>query len=235
MLTYSADHVLPIRLGTSYCYFIPSRRGSILVDAGIINRHQHLQSVLTVHEHDIRDIRYIILTHTHHDHVGSLAEIVRMSGAKVIVHKNEADFLARGRTPLPKGTLAGTRLMVRLGKLLRIGSYPAVQPDFLLNDQLQLSEFGYPLHVFATPGHTNGSISIILDREIALVGDTMFNISPETVYPPFANDEAELMRSWSKLLETPCHTFYPGHGRPIDRTKLERSYEKAIKKIKKRG
>jgi len=224
--------VIPIKLGTSHCYFLPSQNGAVLIDAGNAKKEHHLKSVLTVFEHDISDIQYIILTHTHHDHVGSLAEIKKSAGAKVIVHKDEAEYLKKGRTPLPKGTMLSTKIKVRLGKMLRIGAYPAIEPDFIITDELTLGEFGYVLKVFSTPGHTAGSLSITVDDEFAMVGDTMFNIRPDTVYPPFANDQAALLSSWNRLLETNCQIFYPSHGKPIERAKLEKSYEKAVRKIK---
>ena len=185
------QRVIPIRLGSSHCYYLPSPKGGVLVDAGNHKKLNHLKSVLTVYEHDIRDIQYIIVTHTHHDHVGSLADVKNSSGAKVIVHKSEAEFLRKGRTPLPRGTMLWTKAMVSIGKMIRVGDYPVLEPDFVISDELQLSEFGYDLQVVSTPGHTSGSMTVIVDDELAFVGDTMFNIRHETVFPPFANDEEE--------------------------------------------
>lgn len=231
-MNFDLKRVIPIRLGSSYCYYLDLFNGGILIDAGNHNKHHHLQSVLLAHEHDIRDIRYIILTHTHHDHVGSLADIKKIADAKVFVHKAEAAFLKKGRTPLPKGTLFWTKMMVRIGTLARVGSYPVVEPDFEITDELRLGEFDIDLKIISTPGHTAGSMSVILNDDIAFVGDTMFNIRHETVYPPFANNQAELLSSWNRLLATPCRLFYPGHGRTIKREKLEHSYQKALDKIK---
>jgi hydroxyacylglutathione hydrolase len=227
-----SNRIIPIRLGSSYCFYLPSPDGAVLIDAGGLNKKHHLKSVLTVHEHDIQDIEYIIITHTHHDHVGSLAEIKQSAGAKVFVHKEESAFLKRGRTPLPNGTMLWTKIMVSIGKMFRIGSYPPVEADFVISDELQLREFDYSLSIISTPGHTAGSLTIIVDDEFAFVGDTMFNIRPDTVYPPFANDEVALLDSWSRLLKTGCRLFYPGHGKPIERAKLEKSYEKAVQRIK---
>ncbi len=229
-MAFDEKSIIPVKLGSSYSYFLPTSNGGVLIDAGNHNKHHHLQSVLLAHEHDIRDIRYIFLTHTHHDHVGSLAEIKRIANAKVFVHKEEATFLQKGRTPLPKGTLLWTKGMVRLGKILRVGSYPAVRADFQIADELQLNEFGCKIDILSTPGHTNGSMTIMVDETFAFVGDSMFNIRHDTVFPPFANDEAALLSSWNRLLGTPCQTFFPGHGRPIDRAKLEMSYQKALEK-----
>lgn len=232
-MALDSERVIPIKLGSSYCYFLPSSQGSVLIDAGNHNKHNQLQSVLLAHEYDIRDIRYIILTHTHHDHVGSLAEIKKISGAKVFVHKEEATFLENGRTPLPNGTMLWTKTIVRIGKMIRFGGYPPVTPDFIIADQLQLSEFDFSITILSTPGHTSGSMTIIVDDKYAFAGDTLFNIRPDTVFPPFANDEAALLSSWNRLLDTPCDIFYPGHGRPIERSKLERSYVKALNNAKK--
>jgi hypothetical protein len=57
-----------------------------------------------------------------------------------------------------------------------------------------------------------GSISLIIDDEIAAVGDAMVGTLPGKIYPPFADDVPELIRSWEILLNTGCGTFLPAHG-----------------------
>ena len=47
------------------------------------------------------------------------------------------------------------------------------------------------------------------------------------VFPPFADDEEELLRSWRALCDTGCRYFYPGHGNPFERDKLLTGLEKA--------
>ena len=180
---------------------------------------------------DLR-VKGIILTHTHHDHVGSLAELQRRTRAKIIVHETEADYLRQGRTPLPKGTTCYSKALVSIGKLLRIGAYAAVAPDILLTSTLDLSEIGIKGRVLPTPGHTQGSMSIVLESGLAIVGDAMFNIRPDSVFPPFANDVPQLLQSWRLLINTGCRTFYPAHGRPIEREKLIRCFVKRIKRAK---
>ena len=81
----------------------------------------------------------------------------------------------------------------------------------------------YLLH---TPGHTSGSISLIIDDEIALVGDALFHILPWSVFPPFGNDIDQLIESWKKLLGTGCRLFLPAHGSEIKKELLERCYTK---------
>jgi glyoxylase-like metal-dependent hydrolase (beta-lactamase superfamily II) len=64
-----------------------------------------------------------------------------------------------------------------------------------------------------------------LKKSAAFVGDTMFNILPNTVFPPFANDPETLKRSWYKILESEASIFFPGHGKSFDAAKLKRSIE----------
>jgi glyoxylase-like metal-dependent hydrolase (beta-lactamase superfamily II) len=68
-------------------------------------------------------------------------------------------------------------------------------------------------------------MSVVLDDEIALVGDTMVNAGPWSVFPPFADDVGLLLDSWRRLLETGCRLFLPGHGTAIGRPLLERRFE----------
>jgi len=97
------NQFLPIRLGSSHAFFIPTRMGAVLIDAGNAHKMTQLRSVLHAHEYNLSDITHIIITHTHHDHVGSLAELQKRTGARIIVHESEADYLRTGRTPLPRG------------------------------------------------------------------------------------------------------------------------------------
>ncbi|MBN2339447.1 MAG: Zn-dependent hydrolase, partial [Acidobacteria bacterium] len=89
-----------------------------------------------------------------------------------------------------------------------------------------LKDFGLNAYILHTPGHTSGSVSIIVEGEIALVGDAMFGILPGSVFPPFADDPGQLMASWGKLLDTGCSLFLPAHGSAIGRSLLQKEYHR---------
>ena len=132
----------------------------------------------------------IVLTHTHFDHAENAAFIREKHNAKVIVHRSEAGFLERGRSPLPKGTVALTKLVVALfaKKIEATVDYEPCSPDLLMEDGLDLSGFGFAARLLHTPGHSRGSISMIVDNEMALVGDLMYGAFPRTIFPPYADD-----------------------------------------------
>jgi len=62
----------------------------------------------------------------------------------------------------------------------------------------------------------------VIDDEIALVGDTLFSVLSFSVLHLWADDAPGMVKSWKKLLETPCTLFLPGHGRAVGHARLER-------------
>jgi glyoxylase-like metal-dependent hydrolase (beta-lactamase superfamily II) len=172
--------------------------------------------------------RALILTHSHFDHAENAARMKNSSGLKVIVHRSERHYLADGDSPLPAGAIFPTRWIMRLfGRLARpFFRYSGVLPDICVDERMDLEPFGFDGYILHTPGHTHGSMSVIVEDRIALVGDTLFGVLPGSVMPPYADDIPGLIKSWRNLLDTPCERFLPGHGREIKRALLERRYAK---------
>jgi hydroxyacylglutathione hydrolase len=85
---------------------------------------------------------------------------------------------------------------------------------------------GFNATILHTPGHTPGSMSLIVDGEIALVGDCMFGVFKGSAFPPFALDTRQMIESWGKLLDTGCRLFLPSHGTSDSRELVERDYNK---------
>ena len=219
------DTQAPIRIkaGQTNIYLLPVQDGLLLVDAGNKGSLKSLQRGLARHRLRLQDIHLIVITHTHSDHVGGLREIVDKTRARVLVHAAEADCLRRGFTPFPRGTGPFSKGLSLLGRSLlrKTTGYAPVHPDIVIDQALDLGPYGIKGHIALTPGHTEGSLSIVL-QDAALVGDTLFHVPPWRIYPPFADDETALAVSWQKLLENDCRIFYPAHGAPIPRGFFER-------------
>lgn len=220
------NHILRIQTGASNVYLIKNGERSILVDSG--NRKKSGKILKEIQKHDINpaDIAAILLTHAHYDHAGSLSELKKMTGAKVYAHEAEEKLLRTGLSGLPNGTSPFFRFLVGLGRtfLKKLGAFEPVEPDVLVGDKYDLSEFGLNAYILPTPGHTGGSVSLILNDTYAFIGDTAFNIRKKSVYPPFANDEKLLIHSWKTLLSTGAEYFYPGHGNMFTRNRLLENY-----------
>ena len=217
-----------ISIGKSNCYFIIDRGKAWLVDAGVREDPSKILKTMEMHQLTPDKLDAVIVTHTHSDHVKGLAHLKSYTGAAVIVHQDEADFLKDGHTPIPAGTGPFSRFIVRIGRAASdasLAGYRSVTPDITINDRTDISSRGIPAYLLPTPGHTAGSISLIVEGTHAFVGDALFHLLPWKIYPPFANDQNTLIRSWKALLDTGCIWFYPTHGNRISRKLLERRYK----------
>jgi glyoxylase-like metal-dependent hydrolase (beta-lactamase superfamily II) len=111
-------------------------------------------------------------------------------------------------------------MIISLGNQFSMGSFQALSADYLIDKDFSLREFGLDGYVTPTPGHTTGSISIILNNQKALVGDTLFHLFPNSIIPPFMDEPKNLLATWNQLAEKNIQTFYPGHGSPVSRDML---------------
>lgn len=178
---------------------------------------------------------YLILTHTHNDHAANAQKIRERFDARVIVYRKEADLLVTGRPVIPKGTNIYSRTLVDcFGKMATPWFRYAPCPCDLIvdSDVYSLKELGFKAYLLHTPGHSSGSMSLVVDEEIVLLGDVMIGRGSRYTYPPFADDPEELMRSWKKLLDTPCELFIPSHGWANKRVLVEKVFDRKIKKLK---
>jgi hydroxyacylglutathione hydrolase len=151
-----------------------------------------------------------------------------------MVHESEAGFLSTGYSPVPDGAVPATRFLNKLDKhkiRFIVGTRP-VEPDVLIGEEMDLGAFGIPVMLRHTPGHSPGSVSVVVDDDLAIVGDNMVNVMMARIFPPFCDDVPALLRSWEKLLGTGCRLFLPSHGREIPRNLLERSFLTQTKKWK---
>jgi hydroxyacylglutathione hydrolase len=213
--------------GRSNSFLINSQNNYILIDTGRANSWEKLSNKID----EIlgkNKLSCLILTHTHFDHVENAAKIKEKYESQIIVHKSESEYIMRGNSPLPKGSNLATGFMVNvLGKKLQSKyQYETVDPDIIVDEKYDLTDFGFNGYIIHTPGHSKGSMGIIIDNETAIVGDAIFGVFGNSVYPPFADDPDTMVKSWNKLINTNCNLFLPGHGKEISRKLLKSQYEK---------
>jgi hydroxyacylglutathione hydrolase len=221
----SQPRIFTLPGGTSRVYLIANDSRSVLVDAGNPGRSRQILAAAAAAGVSPSAIALIVITHTHFDHVGSLAALKKATRAPVLVHAAEAPWLRQGSSPFPAGTNLWGHLVSALGQrfLGRFTTFTPLEAELQISQPYSLHHLGIPASVLPTPGHSPGSLSLILNQHTALVGDSLFGILPHTAFPPFAGDPALLLQSWRALLGTGCTIFLPGHGRPVSRSLLEKS------------
>ncbi|MDD5168370.1 MAG: MBL fold metallo-hydrolase [Syntrophales bacterium] len=200
----------------------------ILVDSGRTSQRRRLYRRLKGISPHKNPPAALIMTHTHFDHAENAAALKERYGTRIVVNKREAEKLASGTSPSIHGSLFLTGFLTErmADRFMSHCPYTPADPDVLIDEHYDLSEWGINGYILYTPGHTVGSMSVIIDDEIAIVGDALCGIFRGSVYPPFAHDETVMVQSWGKLLETGCSTFLPGHGTADGRELVLQQYEK---------
>jgi glyoxylase-like metal-dependent hydrolase (beta-lactamase superfamily II) len=226
--------IIPIKTGFSHSFLIKGNNGAILVDTGVKNNINKFVQIFNAHHIKPNEINLIVLTHTHYDHTGNLAELKEWCGAKILVHKNEAENLKNGFTPIPSGTIPATKIIVALGRSLKpkYASPPAIVPDLINENEFDLNKYGINGKVIFTPGHTEGSQSVLIDKNL-LAGDTFFNIRNKVSFPPFANNILQLLKTWETILKWEIKRIYPAHGPSFEVEKVLPLFQKWKKKHRK--
>ncbi|MCF8309692.1 MAG: MBL fold metallo-hydrolase [Bacteroidales bacterium] len=224
--------VRTIKMGFCNTYLLgPVNEKYVLIDTGVTGKEEHFFRTLRQWNILPEQIETIILTHAHHDHIGTLHPIQKASSAGIIIHKLEAPAIEQGIVTIPRGYTPLGKIMSALGKQFLEGKqwFNPVKPDYLLGDHaFPMDDYGFPLTIIHTPGHTHGSVSVIDNSSPnAFVGDAMFNIPilpAGKIHPPFTDDATLLPKSWENLLNYGKEYYYPAHGRRISRSLLEKEH-----------
>jgi hydroxyacylglutathione hydrolase len=210
---------IPIPLGFVTTYLIPVDSGCVLVDAGVPGQEERIFAAMAGHGYTPESLRMIIVTHAHGDHVGSLEAVAERSHAPVLAHRTEAPAIESGQTLHPQGLTPAGRVFARLiGAFVRQASGRPCHVDVMVDEELSLAEYGIRGRAIHTPGHTSGSISVLLDSGDAIVGDLcarMPLIGGRSHLPFFGESKDAVYSSWRRLLDAGGTRFLPAHGSPI--------------------
>jgi len=220
-------NIYPVILGFDHCYIIQGE-GTIMVDGGAPKKAKEFIQSLRRLSIRPEDIQLMIMTHGHWDHIGSAKEIKELTGAKIAMHEREKEWLEKSLKPLPPGvTPWGHAFKGILTMFMPLVHIPPTPVDLVLGDEeLSLNEYGIPGKVIYTPGHSSGSVSIILDTGDVFVGDAAMNKFPLRLgpgLPIFAEDLSILKASWQLVLDHGVKTVYPAHGDPFSADIIRRA------------
>jgi len=191
------------RLATN-CYILgcPETLEGVVIDPG-----DEADYILTIIEEENLKIKYIINTHGHSDHIGADEEIKKATGADILIHKDDQDFLedpSKNLSHYSSKRIEGLTVdrFLTDGELIKVGNT-------------------IELKVIHTPGHTPGGICLLGDNFI-LTGDTLFAGSIGRTDLPGGSYEQIMDSIKKRILPLPDNLLvYPGHG-PSSNLKKEK-------------
>ena len=193
--------------GNVNCYLLVGGKDAVLVDTG---REKYQDKVLGACLD--YNVRLIILTHGHVDHVQNAAYLAQWLQAPIAMHEADLDLLPDNcMQPLTAETPVGKAVLSV--KSFREDVIPEFHPSVFLKEGDTLEKWGIPAKVIELPGHTRGSIGLDIAGKHLLVGDALMNM----LYPTASllyNDRVEMLASARKIAGMGERTIWFGHGKP---------------------
>jgi len=177
---------------TNY-YAIQTKDGKLLVDCGWPGTLPQFTGALKRKGISLNEIKYLLVTHFHPDHAG-LTQELKNQGAKLILPECQRDFI------------------VPFADYFKAKTYPYIeikQNDNLIlkleDSRKFLAGIGLNGEILHTPGHSDDSVTLILDEGCAFTGD----LHPRFMLP---EDDHLSRQSWDKIHQHKIIRIFPGHG-----------------------
>jgi glyoxylase-like metal-dependent hydrolase (beta-lactamase superfamily II) len=232
---------VPWDLKSVNVHLVELDEGFMLIDSGVANAEcfQVLETALTERGVKWSDVRTLLLTHYHPDHTGLSWKILELTGARLIMHREDVAYLAElahanGVPCFAEAMrMAGvpTELADEIERALR-GNRPAFRthrPDQTLEGGETLAIRGATLQVIWTPGHTPGHVCLFSPEHRTLIsGDHVLEwITPNIAWHPNEDMLAKFLASLELLLPYEVDVVIPSHGKRFGghRTIIRRNTE----------
>lgn len=215
------------------CYLVEDEGGLTLIDAGLPRAWTTLGHAIRELGRRPQDLRAVVLTHAHFDHVGVARRLQDRFGIPVWAHARETYLAAHPyryahENPRAAYPLRHPRAVPILTAMAAAGALSVRGVDragvLELTPGVPLDVPGRPVPV-ASPGHTYGHCAFLFpDRDAIVTGDALVTMDPYTgrtgpriVAGAATADSAAAMASLTELAQTGVTTVLPGHGAPWTR------------------
>jgi len=210
--------IIPIPLGYTKAFLVKDK-AALLIDTGCPGDENRILAALQKENVSPQDLSLILHTHGHYDHCGSTRKLKEFTKAPVAIHQDDDHLLKKGTCDPLKPIRFGAKLV----SLISYQPFLPIEPDLIIDREMDLNAYGVRGRIVFTPGHTAGSTSVLLEGGAAIVGDLIFGgylggfLFPRRPgFHYFADDLTALRASIKKLMSYNPTTVYTAHGGPLD-------------------
>ncbi len=193
-------------------YLVKEGNSSILIDTGV-----NFEKNFIYNKIKDENINLIIITHGHSDHFGNAEFLSKKFNADIGI--SNLDYTTISENLKPK--LYSNDLF---GKILKIGNEILdnsnklkFEADFFLEDNDSIEKYdvnGINAVIHSLPGHTRGSMGVMVDDDKFIVGDAMmnhFSPRPASIY----ENKEDMFKSVDFIKNSKASMIYTGHGKPF--------------------
>lgn len=234
-----ADGVYRVPARAANTYLIEAPKGLVLVDSGLPGSQKGILKAIAKLGRTPSDLKLVLLTHRHLDHIGSAAALKKQTGARLASHPFEKPYAAGTLViQAPNAWSVYGRIVRKLTtleyyslKLFRIIKFQVAHVDLAADEESVLDGTGLDGSVVWTPGHTKGSITLFLNQPgVAFVGDLLRSRRGRLVEPLLMESIPQTQASVKRIQDLGPEIICPGHGKPLPASKV-RMKEHVVKAV----
>jgi glyoxylase-like metal-dependent hydrolase (beta-lactamase superfamily II) len=235
------NEVITLNFEFTNLFLMPIDHGYILIDNAYEKEFGKFIEYLDAHKIDINDIKYVLITHHHDDHVGFLNQITTMNPSiSVVLHRKTVELIATGLNNKNNGGgIVSRRIFVlfKLKQILTPGWNLSFPPYFVRDNDIVFSDgildlstvLGINMQALYTPGHTSDSVTYIYKDRYAFCGDlasNYLNWAGANYLTLFNEDIDSVYDSWRLLIDQSVEVIATAHGKPYSIINLVNNMDK---------
>ena len=210
-------NVVAINLGGVNCYLVKSSAGFLLVDAGLSTQRRRLLQEFDKAGCKPADLKFVVMTHGDSDHAGNGAFLQKEFRVPIGMHPDDFGMVERGdmnwnRKPKADKMSIFMKIVGAMVRLVSKQRFETFTPDVAVGDGYDLSQYGFDAQVVHIPGHSKGSVGVLMDNGDLFCGDFLYS----TPGMDFVDDARARAESLAKLRKLGIKRLLPGHGKPVE-------------------